>query len=458
MLELFSVSLLPHFIFKKTMNKTVPTIPQILQNLNISTLNEMQLATIEANETEQDILLRSPTGTGKTLAFLLPLYSRLKPHKKVVQAVVLVPTRELALQVTSVVKAMKIPFKITCCYGGHPVRLEKKDLQNPPAILVATPGRLADHIRRDHINISQARTLVLDEFDKSLTFGFQKEMAYIIEELPLLQKRILTSATNALQVPSFVGLRSPIKLDFSSEKEQNPQLELKLVKSLEKDKLNTLYELICNLKGESMIVFCNFRETVERVSQFLHEKKVVHDYFHGGLEQIEREKTLSKFRNGTYQVLISTDVTARGLDIPEIQYIVHYHLPTKEHVFVHRNGRTARMHATGTVFLLQYVDEQLPEYLAEIPETFELQSMPPPPKPDWVTLNLNKGKKEKVSKGDVVGFLIKKGGLESADIGVIEIRRFFSLVAVRRKEIPNLLKKVGNEKIKGKKVRVTVDK
>ncbi|MFK7907040.1 MAG: DEAD/DEAH box helicase [Chitinophagales bacterium] len=439
------------------MNNTTPSLQQILQNLDIAALNEMQLATIEAGESTQDIVLRSPTGTGKTLAFLLPVYQRLKPQSKVVQAVVLVPTRELALQVTAVIKSMKIPYKVTCCYGGHPVRIEKQELKNPPAILVATPGRLDDHIRRDHIDISQAKMLVLDEFDKSLSFGFQTEMAYIIKHLPLLQKRILTSATSALQIPSFVGLQNPLKLDFEG-KEQAPQLEVKLVKSPEKDKLETLYQLICNLGDASMLIFCNFRETVERVSSFLKEKEVVHDYFHGGLEQIDREKKLLKFRNGTFQILVSTDVTARGIDIPEIQYIVHYHLALKEDIFVHRNGRTARMHATGTVFLLQYVQERLPDYIPKSLEVFELQeNMSPPSKPEWETLSIGKGKKDKMSKGDVVGFLIKKGGLEKGDIGLIEVKNFFSLVAVKRTKINDVVKRVNLQKMKGKKVKVWVD-
>lgn len=429
----------------------------ILQNLNIDALNEMQLSTIEASEKEQDIVLISPTGTGKTLAFLLPVYNRLKSEKTVVQAVVLVPTRELALQVTSVVKSMKIPFKVTCCYGGHPVRLEKQSLQTPPAILIATPGRLADHIRRDHIDISQVKTLVLDEFDKSLAFGFHKEMAYIIEEIPLVRKRILTSATESLQVPRFVGLQNPIKLQFEGE-EQMPQLEVKVVKSPDKDKLETLYQLICNLGDASMLVFCNFRETVERVGDFLKGKGIVHDYFHGGLEQIEREKKLLKFRNGTYKILISTDVTARGIDIPDIDYIVHYHLPPKEDIFVHRNGRTARMNATGTVFLLQYVRESLPDYLTETLEVFEVkENTNPPPKPEWKTLSINKGKKNKISKGDVVGFLINQGGLGKDDIGIIEAKHFFTLVAVKRQKIDALVKRVNNQKLKGKKVRVGID-
>ncbi len=429
---------------------------QILKNLQIPALNEMQEKAVEAGKTDQDMVLVSPTGSGKTLAFLLPVYQRLELKNKAVQALIIVPTRELALQVTSVIQSMKIPFKVTCCYGGHPLRLEQKSLQTPPAILVATPGRMADHIRRNHVDISAVNMLVLDEFDKSLAFGFHREVTFIMDQLVAVEKRILTSATKSLQVPHFVGLKNPISLQFEAEAQQ-PQLSLKQVQSPEKDKLNSLFQLICQLKGESMLIFCNFRQTVERVSAFLEEKGIIHDFFHGGLEQIEREKKLVKFRNGTYQILVSTDVTARGLDIPEIQYIIHYHLPTKEDIFIHRNGRTARMHATGTVFLLQYVKDRLPYYLQEKPPVFPLQNAPLPPKPTWETLHFNKGKKNRVSKGDIVGFLIKIGGLEKADIGLIEVKHFFAYVAVKRNKINGLLKNIRGKKIKGKAIRITID-
>lgn len=432
------------------------SILQILQNLQIPSLNEMQEKAVEAGKTDQDMVLVSPTGSGKTLAFLLPVYQRLDLKIKTVQALIIVPTRELALQVTSVIQSMKIPFKVTCCYGGHPLRLEQKSLQTPPAILVATPGRMADHIRRNHIDISTVSMLILDEFDKSLAFGFHREVTFIIDQLVAVEKRMLTSATKSLQIPHFVGLQNPISLQFEAETEQ-PQLSLKRVQSPEKDKLNTLFQLICELKGESMLIFCNFRQTVERVSAFLEEKGIIHDFFHGGLEQIEREKKLVKFRNGTYQILVSTDVTARGLDIPEIQYIIHYHLPTKEDIFIHRNGRTARMHATGTVFLLQYVKDKLPYYLQENPPIFPLQEESLPPKPAWRTLHFNKGKKNRVSKGDIVGFLIKIGGLEKTDIGLIEVKHFFAYVAIKRNKINDLLKNIRGKKIKGKAIRVSID-
>ena len=428
----------------------------ILEKLQIEALNEMQLATIEASQQESDIVLLSPTGTGKTLAFLLPLLAGLNEENKQVQAVILTPTRELAIQIESVFKDMKTPHKVTCCYGGHPIRIEQKNLIEPPALLIATPGRLVDHIKRENIDLSQAKLLVLDEFDKSLEFGFQEDMNFIIKRLERLGKRILTSATESIKIPDFAGVEKPIRLHFIPKKSAVKKLEIKIVQSPEKDKLSTLYQLISNLDPASMIVFCNHRDAVERVSDYLSEQDIDHDYFHGGLEQNEREKSLVKFRNGTYRILISTDLAARGLDIPDIKYIVHYHLPSTADAFTHRNGRTARMDAKGSAFLILNEEENIPEYVEGDPKIFYLTESLPPPAPEWDTLFIGKGKKDKINKVDIVGFLFKQGGLKKDEIGLIEVKDFFVYAAIKRNKIKEVLNKISNEKIKGKKAKMEI--
>lgn len=428
----------------------------ILQRLKIEALNEMQVATIDASQKEEDIILLSPTGSGKTLAFLLPLQQRLLPGIRSVQAVILSPTRELALQIESVFKQMKTSYKVSCCYGGHPMRIEKKNLIDPPAVLIATPGRLVDHLKRDHIDLSRAHHLILDEFDKCLEMGFQEDMSFIIRQLSSLEKRVLTSATEAIKVPNFVGIEKPIRLHFIPKKSDLKKLDIKLVKSPVKDKLETLYQLICNLEPAAMIVFCNHRDAVERVSEYLDDQDIVHDFFHGGLEQMEREKTLVKFRNGTIQILIATDLAARGLDVPDIKYIIHYHLPMKEDAYTHRNGRTARMHAKGMAFLLLHEEEYIPEYVKGDPATFYLKERNSIPPTEWETLYIGKGKKDKVNKVDIVGFLSKKGGLQKGEIGLIEMKDFFAYVAIKRSLVSTVLNNIKNEKIKGKKARIEV--
>lgn len=430
------------------------SVENILSAFNIDALNEMQLASITANEKHDNVILLADTGSGKTLAFLLPILQLLDPANNKTQAMIIVPSRELALQVEHVFKKMRTGFKITCCYGGHLRETEENNLVQPPALLVGTAGRLADHIRRGNITTNTIEILVLDEFDKSLEAGFEEEMSFIIGSLPSLKKRILTSATEAPYIPNFIELHEPGKLNYLSG-EIAEGLAIQIVNCDEKDKLNTLFNLICYLGNRSAVIFCNHRESVERTSQMLKEKSIVNVFYHGGMEQQERDSALCKFRNGTSNVLVTTDLASRGLDIPNIRYIIHYHLPSTEDVFTHRNGRTARMEASGTAILILSPEERLPSYIntavteINLPETVEL-----PEKPKWSTLFIAAGKKDKVNKVDIVGFLTNKGQLKKEDIGLIEVKDFFSFVAIRKVKVGQVLQLIKNEKIKNKKVKI----
>ncbi len=432
-------------------------IKKILSNLNIEELNEMQTASIEANAKNENVILLSATGSGKTLAFLLPVLKRLNPDINNTQALIIVPSRELAIQIDDVFRKMQTGFKVTLCYGGHKRETEENNLKQAPAVIIGTAGRLADHIRRNNFSLDHISTLVLDEFDKSLELGFAEEMSFIIGSLKGISKRILTSATNAVPVPDFIGLTEPIFLNFLPHTENMAgMLDIKTVFSPDKDKVPTLFKLICYLGNRSTIVFCNHRESVERTSNMLTEKGILNVFYHGGMEQQERDSALCKFRNGTSNVLVTTDLASRGLDIPNIRYIIHFHLPATEDVFTHRNGRTARMDASGTSILILSEDEKLPAYISEVenielPETDSL-----PEKPKWSTLFIAAGKKDKVNKIDIVGFLSKKGELKKEDIGIIEVKDFFSFVAVRKIKVGHVLQLVRNEKIKNKKVKIEI--
>ena len=440
------------------MQKGTPSIQNILDNLKIDTLNDMQLAAIEAGGKEHDIILLADTGSGKTLGFLLPVLSSMDAAGPGTQALVIVPSRELAIQIEQVFKAMSTGFKVTCCYGGHLRETEENNLQEAPALIIGTPGRLADHIRRGNIQLNTIRTLVLDEFDKSLESGFEEEMSFIIGSLPSLTKRILTSATEALEIPSFIGLNAAERLNYLSGT-SSAALTIQLVKSMENDKIDTLFRLICHLGNRSMVVFCNHRESVERTSALLKDKGIVNVFYHGAMEQPERDSALCKFRNGTSNVLVTTDLASRGLDIPNIRYIVHYHLPSTEEVFIHRNGRTARMEASGTAILILSPEERLPSYIdpntevITLPETSVL-----PDKPKWSTLFISAGKKDKVNKVDIVGFLGNRGQLKKEDIGLIEVKDFFSFVAVRKSKAGHTLELIKDHRIKNKKVKIHVAK
>ncbi|MCD7976673.1 MAG: DEAD/DEAH box helicase [Tannerellaceae bacterium] len=428
-------------------------IARALANVGIEELNEMQRAVLEAGTTK-DMVLLSPTGSGKTLAFLLPLLTTLTPEEKKIQALVIAPSRELALQIETVFRSLGSGYKVNCFYGGHPIRTEKKSLEHPPTVLIGTPGRIVDHLERKNIDLDTVNTLILDEFDKSLELGFTAEMKEILSHLPSVRRRVLTSATEAVEIPPFTGITQPVRLSFLTENRSNKGLTVKKVQSPVKDKLETLYKLLGELQGESALVFCNLREAVERVSNYLTDREVDNEAFHGGMEQPERERALSKFRNGSASVFISTDLAARGLDIPEVKNVIHYHLPVNEEAYVHRNGRTARMHAEGTAYLILNEIEEVPEYILREPDEFYLPEQAKKPTPSaWVTLTINRGKRDKVSKKDIVGFLFQKGGLEKDELGIVEVKESCSFAAVKRGKLNELITRIRDEKIKNMKAK-----
>jgi len=431
-------------------------VEKVLGNLKIASLNEMQQAAVAAAGKEKDVVLLAPTGSGKTLGFLLPVLSHLNAESKGVQTLILVPSRELALQIEQVFKQMGTGFKVNCCYGGHPVRTEKNNFEQPPAVLIGTPGRIAYHLRKENFDESAITTLVLDEFDKALEFGFQEDMAYIISNLKSLKQRILTSATAMDVIPDFTGVTKPINIDFLKDVKVVPDLKLKKVLTTAEDKLDTLFELICKIGEKTMLIFCNHRETVDRISDLLIDKDLAHDIFHGGMEQDERERALLKFRNGSIKILITTDLASRGLDIPEVGSIIHYQLPYTEDAFLHRNGRTARMNAKGSAYLMIADDEKYPFLKSDI-ETEKLTGKYDLPKDSqWQTLYIAAGKKDKINKIDIVGLLLKKGGLQKEDVGLIEVKDQSSYVAVKRKMVNKVLSALNNEKIKNKKVKIEI--
>jgi ATP-independent RNA helicase DbpA len=435
--------------------------PEILDNLKIASLNAMQLETENSLKTENKLILLSDTGSGKTLAFLNPLIQSIDISKNnVTQALILVPSRELALQIDSVLKQIRPGCKVTCCYGGHKREIEENNLIQPPTIVIATAGRMADHLRRGNIKTNDISFLVLDEFDKILELDFQEEMEFILSSLNAVTHKILTSATHAIAIPEYVGMENAATINFLSNEPKAPEtLSIKKVYSPEADKIDTLFKLICALKDTSSIVFCNHRDAVERTQQLLHEKGIYSVFYHGGMEQIDRETALCKFKNGTSNILITTDLASRGLDIANIRSVIHYHIPHTEDSFTHRNGRTARMDASGSVYVIQGPDETLPDYITNNCESLELTiDFEIPQKPNWSTLFIAAGKKDKVNKIDIVGFLTQKGRLKKDDIGLIEVKDFSAFVAIRRSKIGSVLEAVKNEKIKNKKVKMAIAK
>ncbi len=476
---------------------------EILQNLGIEALNAMQEETVAAYRRHHQLVLLSPTGSGKTLAYLLPLAEEFQhavedsgqfgsPATSAPSpwplALVLVPSRELASQTVEVIKAMKCGLRAVACYGGRPAMDEHRVLREvQPHIIVATPGRAADHLRKQNFSGGLIRTLIIDEFDKSLELGFQDEMGEVIGMLPCLERRFLLSATDSDQIPSFVGADF-LKMDFTDHDAaataSEGKLSLHLVRSPEKDKLLTLRDLLCHLGSEPSMVFVNYRESVERVATYLQKEGFAVSAFHGGMEQRDRERALYRFAGGSALTLISTDLAARGLDIDNVRHIIHYHLPLNEDAFTHRNGRTARWDRDGHAWVivwsrsssqpllqregeghLETDGEELPSYISEAVSqaTSQIHFTPLPPSegqrgaiplPIYTSLYIGKGRKDKINKVDIVGFLSKVGGLQRQELGRVDVGDHWAYAAVARQRADEVLHRVRGQKIKGVKTLI----
>lgn len=417
----------------------------------------MQKKMMEHASRPCDLILLSPTGSGKTLAFVLPVLKLLRPSTGRVQAVVVAPSRELVIQIAGIIGAIAAGFKVTALYGGHKVEDEVNSLSAGTDIIVATPGRMLDHINRRNIDVLPTRILVLDEFDKSLELGFEKEMKKITGHLKNVSRMILTSATAADVLPQFLQLRDPVTLDF---REDNGDLRRRTrvhrVDSDADDKLAALLTLIENLAAEAgeygrCIVFVNHRESAERTCAYLKKNGVPAVLYHGAIDQRCREQAVAMFNNGSRPVMVATDLAARGLDIRGVRSVVHYHQPLTAETYTHRNGRTARVDADGDVFVLVGPEENVKDYI-DFDATYYLDpERQAPESRSFDTIYFSAGKKEKLSRGDIVGFLVKEGGLDAADIGKIDVYDHYALAAVESEKVSGTIANVKGKKIKGEK-------
>lgn len=429
-------------------------IEKILDKLGIE-LNAMQEATQHAVlHSNKDVVVLSPTGSGKTLAYLIPLVQLVDINLAEPQVLVVTPGRELALQSADVLKGMGAGLRAMACYGGRATMDEHRVLRKVlPQVVFGTPGRLNDHLDKGNFSAGHIKYLVIDEFDKCLEMGFQNEMSRLIEALPNLQRHILLSATEAEEIPRFVHIGRVETIDYRVDEEQVPErVHIYKVESPQKDKLETLEQLLLNLGDESSIVFLNYRDSVVRTNDFLRSRGFATSAFHGGLEQQQREDALYKFSNGSANIFVSTDLGARGLDIPNIDNIIHYHLPESEDSYIHRVGRTARWEAKGRSFFLLGPTESIPDYVDADIDTYEIPAcLPTPAKPRMATIYIGKGKKDKISRGDIVGYLCKIGQLQPSEIGKIDVKDRYAYVAVARPKVKQVLKLTQGQKIKGVK-------
>ena len=416
----------------------------------------MQSAFLKAAKEYESLALYAETGSGKTLAFLLAALEAV-PERVPNGIVVIAPSRELCLQIEQVFRSLRTGRNAVICYGGHSVRTESNRLANFPEVLIATPGRLCDHLRNERIpHADLTQMLIIDEFDKCLEAGFSEEMHAIFDAFPYLKKKVLVSATNLAEIPTYCRMSTPFILDERSA-DNEPDIR-EVVVPYKKDVKEAVFNLLCHFNNEKAIVFCNYREVSEDLAAALSDLGLVTTCYHGGLEQDERERALIKFRNDSTNILVCTDLGSRGLDIPEIRHVIHYQLPSSEEAYVHRKGRTARMGANGHSYLLKGTDTQFPFYITEPEEQFKVGVPLIVPKPKKRTIYVSAGKKDKVNKVDIVGFFIQQGGVNKTDIGLITVLDNSVYVALPSKSTGAILEAVRDKKLKGKRLKIAVSK
>lgn len=430
-------------------------LDRIRDRLNIERLNPMQQAM--QRQKSKHIVLLAPTGSGKTVGFALQLLRAVGAPSGNVQGLVIAPSRELVIQTAEVLRRIAVGLKVSALYGGHSVEEEKKTLSVVPDIVVATPGRLLDHMQRERIDLSRAKALVLDEYDKSLELGFQDDMRKIVRRMRSLSLIVLTSATEPEELPDFVDLGGAAVVDFRVEHDDanaGGPVEFKTVESPSADKLDTLEALLRAMGGERTIVFVNYRDAATRVYEAMRKAGLPVGLYHGALDQLDRDKAIVRFNNGTTPYLISTDLGSRGLDIDNVYAVVHYHLPQTAEVWTHRNGRTGRMGASGHVYVIESPKDLVHEFVTTS-GIYELPVNTVAATPSTATLYFDAGKKDKISRGDIVGYLCQQGGMDAGMIGKIDLRDHCAYVAVPRDMLPRLLKDLSDKRLKGKKVRIT---
>lgn len=429
-------------------------ISRLKERHNITSLKPMQqqLAATDSRE----IILLAPTGSGKTIAFTIRMLRALgKPDGKVL-GVIIAPSRELVIQIADVIRPVAAGLKTVAFYGGHSMTDEVNSLSVTPDIIVATPGRLLDHLKRQTLSLTDVKALVLDEYDKSLELGFQDEMRRIVKKMGHPRLVILTSATKLTELPPFLTMKSPETLDFTSTgRTASGRLQTVRVDSPERDKLPTLDLLLRSLDNGKVLVFVNHRESAERVYDYLKKEGFPVGLYHGGLEQRERKLAIDLLNNSTTPILVTTDLGARGLDIDNVEDVIHYHMPLSMESWTHRNGRTARNGADGTAYTIIADGENIPEYVTWQRELQPRGNSTDPIRSDLTTIYINAGKKEKISKGDIAGYLIHKGGLQPDQIGRIIVDDHHSIVAIPTPLLTATLANLAPHKLKNTRVKLS---
>lgn len=439
---------------------------------NLSTLGYSQMTPVQAQSLPpvlegKDIIAQAKTGSGKTAAFSLGVLAKLNVKRFRIQSLVLCPTRELAEQVA--VEMRKLArgihnIKILTLCGGVSIGPQIGSLEHGAHIIVGTPGRVDDHIRKGTLRLDDVETLVLDEADQMLDMGFQDTLDAIIERIPQNRQTLLFSATfpRAIEAIAKRVLKNPemIKVEEEQEKSTIKQYFYKMDNN--KQRYSTLKLLLLKFTPQSCVVFCNTKVETQQVCDDLASEGFSAVALHGDLEQRDRERTLIHFANKSASILVATDVAARGLDIDDMDIVINYHLAHDPQTHVHRVGRTGRAGKKGIACSIYGEAEQFK--VAQIGDHYERDFLPepmpafsllekPPYKPEMVTLMIDSGKKQKVRAGDILGALTGKDGVAGRQVGKINVLDNVAFVAVERNASKPALRKLTEGNIKGRKIR-----
>lgn len=433
----------------------------VAKTLGIEKLNEIQ-NTVAASDARRIIVL-APTGSGKTIAYTLAVLERLDPSRITPPEVIIIgPSRELVQQIHGVVRPVAAEFglKTVALYGGNRFSDEASSIEGrTPDIVIATPGRLLDHINRGTLDVSRVSSLVLDEYDKILELGFQDEMRRIVRRVGVALKGgvprfvMVTSATRLESAPAFADLDHAKVIDMSNTNSVETRLRIVNVPSPSRDKIDTLAALIRAIPDGTIIVFVNHRESADRVGNYLDRQHISNIVYHGGLDQQHREMALATFASNAARVLVSTDLAGRGLDIADVRAVVHYHPAADFETWTHRNGRTARLDRNGEVYVITAPDESTPDFVTTENDFYPDMDADGAVYAPMEMVYLDLGKRDKISRGDIAGFVMKQCAVAPNAVGKITVGASYSLVALVPEAVEAVIEGAHAARLKGKRVR-----
>ena len=334
-----------------------PEIMKALEKRGIELSTPVQAGCIPPMMEWKDVVAKAPTGTGKTFAYGIPIVEHIDPEDETVQAVILAPTRELAIQITDEIRdlaAFRPGVRTVCLYGGAPIGKQIDTLKKHPQIVVATPGRLSDHMKRRTVRVDTARTVVLDEADRMLDMGFIHDVTRILDKIPHRKNLGLFSATISREVMdiAWVYQRDAEEITVRADQQNKPDIIQYRIDVPMNEKVNTILRILEAEQYERVVVFCNTKGSVERVTKYLQMGGVEAECIHGDIPQAKRERVMQHFRSGQLRVFVATDVAARGIDVDDVDAVFNYDVPDENEYYVHRIGRTGRAKRHGVAYTL----------------------------------------------------------------------------------------------------------